>query len=266
MRRRLWLGGMLVGVAAAAALVSLLWTPWDVTLLDIAHRLAPPSWRHPLGTDRLGRDLLSMLMAGAAPSLGTALLAVAIGLGAGVPLGLLAAARPGLVDEGVARLADILFAFPALVLALLIVAVLGPGASRAALAIGLFAVPVFARVTRAAARTVWTRDFILAARLAGKGTARITIDHVLPNIAGALIAQGAVQLSLALLAEAGLAFLGLGAQPPQPSWGRMVADAQTLIGVAPRLALLPGLAIMLTVLGVTLLADALHDGLERDAA
>jgi peptide/nickel transport system permease protein len=259
------IGPAIVLLVAAMALLSLVWTPYDVGALDIAHRLAPASAVHPLGTDQYGRDLVAMLMAGARPSLGVALLAVAIGLGGGVPLGLVAAARPGWIDETVARAADILFAFPALVLALLIVAVAGPGAIHAAVAIGLFNIPVFTRLTRAAARSIWARDFILAARLAGKGAARISIEHILPNIAGPLLVQAAVQLSLGLIAEAGLSFLGLGAQPPYASWGRMLADGQTLIGVAPRLVLLPGLFILLTVLGINLTGDVLRArlGIER---
>ncbi len=248
-------------VVTGVALLSFVWTPYDIGALDIAHRLAGGSAAHPLGTDQYGRDLVAMLMAGARPSLGVALLAVAIGLGAGVPLGLFAAARPGWIDEAIARVADILFAFPALVLALLIVAVAGPGATHAAIAIGLFNIPVFTRLTRAAARSIWARDFILAARLAGKGAVRISVEHVLPNIAGPLLVQAAVQLSLGLIAEAGLSFLGLGAQPPGASWGRMLADGQTLIGIAPRLVLLPGLAILITVLGINLAGDALRDRL-----
>ena len=250
-----WFGIALLGAIAAIAVLSLLWTPWDVAAIDVAARLQPASFQHALGTDQLGRDLLSMLMAGARPSLGVAALALVIGVAGGVPLGLLAAARPGWIDEVVARVGDILFAFPALLLAILVIAVLGPGASHAALAIGLFNIPIFLRVTRAAARGIWTRDFILAARLAGKGAARISRDHILPNIAGPLITQAAIQLSLGVLAEAALSFLGLGTQPPAPSWGRMVADAQTLIGIAPRLVLLPGLAIAVTVLAINLAGD-----------
>lgn len=259
------IGLAIVAFVGVLALLSLVWTPYDIAALDIAHRLAPGSMAHPFGTDQLGRDLVSMLMAGARPSIGVALLAVAIGLGAGVPLGLVAAARPGWLDEAIVRASDILFAFPALVLALLIIAVAGPGAVNAGIAIGLFNVPVFARLTRAAARSIWARDFILAARLAGKGTARISIEHVLPNIAGPLLVQALVQLSLGLIAEAGLSFLGLGAQPPYPSWGRMLADGQTLIGMAPRLVILPGLAILVTVLGINLAGDGLRArlGIER---
>ena len=252
-------GPILLSLIVAAALLSIVWTPWNIAAIDVAGRLQPMSAAHWLGTDQLGRDLLSMLMAGARPSLGVAALALGIGLAGGVPLGLLAAARPGWIDELVARCTDTLFAFPAILLALLVIAVLGPGASHAALAIGLFNIPVFARVTRASSRGIWTRDFILAARLAGKGRLLISLEHVLPNISGPLITQASLQLSLGVLAEAGLSFLGLGAQPPAASWGRMVADAQTLIGVAPGLVLLPGLAIVVTVFAINLAGEALRD-------
>jgi peptide/nickel transport system permease protein len=244
---------------AAVALLAILWTPYDVAAIDVAARLQGGSWAHPLGTDQLGRDLLSMLMAGAGPSLGTAALAAAIGLIIGVPLGLLAAAGSEWVEELVARACDVLFAFPAIVLALLVIAVLGPGSVNAALAIGLFNVPVFARVTLAVARGLWPRDFVLSARLAGASRASISLRHILPNAASAIIVQGAVQVSLGLLAEAGLSYLGLGAQPPAASWGRMVADGQTLIGEAPRLVLLPGLAIVLTVLAINRAGEELRD-------
>jgi peptide/nickel transport system permease protein len=256
-----WLGFILLGVVVAAGLLSVVWTPADVRTIDVAHRLQPGSPSHLLGTDQLGRDLLSMLIAGAGPSLGVAVLALVIGLAGGVPLGLLAAAFPGWVDESVARGADIMFAFPALVLAMLVVAVLGPGASHAALAIGLFNIPVFVRVARASARAIWPRDFILAAQLAGKGRALISLEHILPNIAGPLIVQATLQLSLGVLAEAALSFIGLGVQPPAPSWGRMVADAQTLIAVAPRLVFLPGLAIAATVFAISLTGEALRERL-----
>lgn len=253
------IGPILLGLIVAMALLSLAWTPWDVTTIDVVHRLQSASAAHWLGTDQLGRDVLSMVMAGARPSLGVAALALVIGLTAGVQLGLLAASRPGWVDELVARGSDTLMSFPAILLALLVIAVLGPGAGHAALAIGLFNVPVFARVTRASARGIWTRDFILAARLAGKGRMLISLEHILPNIAGPLITQASLQLSLGVLAEAGLSFLGLGAQPPVASWGRMVADAQTLIGLAPRLVLFPGLAIVVTVIAINLTGEALRE-------
>jgi peptide/nickel transport system permease protein len=247
---KLAVGAITLGVIACVALLALVWTPHDVAAIDVAARLLPASRDHLLGTDQLGRDLLSMLMAGAGPSLGVALLATAIGIAGGVPLGLIAAARPGWLDEVIARAADILFAFPALVLAILIVAILGPGAIHAGIAIGLFNIPVFVRTTRAAARGVWTRDYVQAGRLAGGGWLYLSLRHIAPNIVAPLIVQAAVQLSLGLIAEAGLSFLGLGAQPPTASWGRMMADGQTLIAVAPRLVVLPGLSIMLTVLAI----------------
>jgi peptide/nickel transport system permease protein len=257
------IGALLTGLCVAAALVSLIWTPHPVEGVDIPARLQPPGGAFALGTDQFGRDILSMLMIGARTSLAVALIAVGIGMAAGVPLGLLAAARRGgLVDGLVMRLNDLVFAFPSLVIAILITAVLGPSATNAILAIGIFNIPVFARVTRGAALSLWTLDYIRAARLAGKGAARISVEHILPNIAPLLIVQGTIQFSLGILAEAGLSYVGLGAQPPVPSWGRMLADAQTLIALAPHVALMPGLAIVLTVLGLNLLGDGLRDRLD----
>ena len=257
------IGALLTALCVAAALVSLIWTPHPVEGVDIPARLQPPGGAFALGTDQFGRDILSMLMIGARTSLAVALIAVGIGMAAGVPLGLLAAARRGgLVDGLVMRLNDLVFAFPSLVIAILITAVLGPSATNAILAIGIFNIPVFARVTRGAALSLWTLDYIRAARLAGKGAARISAEHILPNIAPLLIVQGTIQFSLGILAEAGLSYVGLGAQPPVPSWGRMLADAQTLIALSPHVALMPGLAIVLTVLGLNLLGDGLRDRLD----
>ncbi|ARE38636.1 Peptide/opine/nickel uptake family ABC transporter, permease protein [Rhodovulum sp. P5] len=262
-RVQLIAGGALSAVFLMAALVSLVWVPHDVATLTIADRLQPPTGTHPLGTDQFGRDVLSMLMVGARTSIAVALVAVGIGIGIGVPLGLIAAAnRGGLLDELVMRANDLIFAFPALVIAILITAVLGPSAVNAILAIGIFNIPVFARVTRGGALSLWTLDYILAARVAGKGRARISMEHILPNIANLLIVQGTIQFSLGILAEAGLSYAGLGAQPPTPTWGRMLAEAQTMIYTAPRLAILPGLAIVLMVLGLNLMGDGLRDALD----
>lgn len=255
-------GGLLVGLAVSAALLSLVWTPYDVFAIDVAARLLPVSVAHPLGTDQLGRDMLSMIMAGAQVSLSVSLLAVAAAVIVGVPFGLLAAALGGWIDELVMRAGDVLFAFPALLLAILLAAVLGPGAFNAVLAIALFNVPVFARVARGGAIGLWRRDFIAAARLAGKGRLAISVEHILPNLFALIGVQATIQLSLALIAEAGLSYVGLGVQPPAPSWGRMLSDAQTLIGAAPRLAIVPGAAILLVVLGFTLLGDGLRDRLD----
>ena len=167
----------------------------------------------------------------------------------GVPLGLLAAARRGAVDELVMRGNDLIFAFPSLLLAILITAVFGPGAVNAIIAIGIFNIPVFARVTRGGALGLWTRDYTLAARVAGKGPMRISFEHILPNLLGLLVVQGTIQFSLGVIAEAGLSYVGLGAQPPTASWGRMLNDAQTLTALAPSLALYPGFAVLFFVLG-----------------
>jgi len=260
---QLWIGAALTAVFIVAALLSFAWTPHDVTALSIADRLKPASPAYPLGTDHFGRDMLSMLMVGARTSIAVALVAVGIGIGLGVPLGLLAAANRGsLIDEIVMRGNDLIFAFPSLVIAILITAVFGPSAVNAILAIGIFNIPVFARVTRGGALSLWTLDYILAARVAGKGRLRISLEHILPNITNLLIVQGTIQFSLGILAEAGLSYVGLGAQPPLPSWGRMLADAQTMIYTNPALAILPGLAIVAMVLGLNLMGDGLRDLLD----
>ncbi len=255
-------GAAITAVMVAVALLSLVWTPYRPTAMDFVHRLAPPSAVHPLGTDSFGRDVLSMIMAGAQSSLTVALIAVAVGAGLGIPLGALAAARAGLLDDLVMRGCDLAFAFPALLTAVMITALAGPGAGNAMLAIGIFNIPVFARVTRGAARGVWAREYVLAARAAGRGDAAISVVHVLPNIAAVLMVQATIQFALAIVADAGLSYVGLGVQPPQPSWGRMLNEAQTFIWRAPLLAIFPGLAIMLAVLGLNLLGDGLQDLLD----
>jgi peptide/nickel transport system permease protein len=254
---------LMVGVSVTAlfigiAILAVVWTPYDPNALSIVDKLQPPSARHWFGTDQLGRDVLSLIMAGAKNSVGVALLSVLIGSCIGVPIGLAAAARRGAIDETLMRGNDVVFAFPALLLAILITAVFGPGAINAIIAIGIFNIPVFARVTRGGALQVWTRDYTLAARVAGKGWLRISIEHVLPNLIGLLLIQAAIQFSLGVIAEAGLSYVGLGAQPPTPSWGRMLNEAQTLTALAPLLALFPGLAVLLFVLGLNQLAEGLR--------
>lgn len=264
MKTTIIIGTGLSLAALIAALLSLVWMPHDPTMQLISNRFQPPGTAgHLLGTDQFGRDMVSMLMAGARTSIAVALLAVGIGIGIGVPLGLIAAARHGgLVDEAIMRVSDLVFAFPALVIAIIITAVYGQSAVNAIIAIGIFNIPVFARVARGAALPIWTLDYIRAAEIAGKGAFRISLGHVLPNIANILIVQGTIQFSLGILAEAGLSYVGLGAPPPTPSWGRMLADAQTFIAMAPHVAVIPGLAILLTVLGLNLLGDGLRDALD----
>lgn len=263
MTRNLILGAGLSSLFVLAAAASFVWTPFDVGALNIPNRLQPPGGVHPLGTDHFGRDIFSMIMVGARTSIAVALVAVGIGMALGVPLGLTAAARKGgWLDEIIMRGNDLIFAFPSLVIAILITAVFGAGAINAIIAIGIFNIPVFARITRGAALSLWEREFILAARVAGKSSARISVEHILPNVTNLLIVQGTIQFSLGILAEAGLSYVGLGAQPPTPSWGRMLADAQTMVSFAPHLALVPGLAIILTVLGLNLMGDGLRDWLD----
>ncbi len=261
--RSLILGAALFALFLGLALVSFVWTPYGVEQLDIAAKLQKPGPEHWLGTDHFGRDIFSMIMVGARTSIAVAIVAVGIGMGLGVPLGLWAAARHGgWLDEIIMRGNDLVFAFPSLVIAILITAVFGPSAVNAIIAIGIFNIPVFARVARGGALTIWPREFILAARVSGKGAFRISVEHILPNILNLLIVQGTIQFSLGILAEAGLSYVGLGAQPPVPSWGRMLADSQTMIAFAPHLALFPGLAIVLTVLGLNLMGDGLRDLLD----
>ena len=245
------------------ATVSYFWQPFDVTELNISNRLKPMSLTHPLGTDHFGRDMLSMIMVGARTSIAVAFVAVGIGVLFGVPLGLFAATwRDSFIDDAVMRFNDLIFAFPSLVIAILITAIAGPSAFNAIIAIGVFNIPVFARVSRGAALSLWQREFILSARVAGKTGLRISIEHILPNLMHILIVQATIQFSLGILAEAGLSYVGLGAQPPTPSWGRMLADAQTMVSLTPRLAIVPGVAIIITVLGLNLLGDGLRDAFD----
>ena len=255
-------GSLITLVFVLMALVSFVWTPHDALVVDIANRLKPISASHWLGTDHYGHDLFSMIMLGARNSIAVALVAVGIGMGLGVPIGTWAAARGGWLDEALMRTGDFIFAFPAIISAIMITAIAGPGAINAIIAIGIFNIPVFARLSRGAALSLWEREFIYAARLSGKGAARITFEHILPNIANLLIVQGTIQFSLGILAEAGLSYVGLGTQPPMPSWGQMLSEAQTWMVMAPQLAIIPGLAIILTVLGLNLLGDGLRDMLD----
>jgi peptide/nickel transport system permease protein len=259
-------GGVLTLLLAAAALLSLVWTPYPYAEIDIPNKLRPPTAAHWLGTDSLGRDIVSQLLVGAQNSIVVGVIAVGIGLGVGVLLGCVAAARGGWLDELIMRASDFTFAFPALLTAIMLTAIYGPGLVMSIVAIGIFNVPVFARITRGSAQAVWAREFVLAARAAGKGPARITLDHVLPNIASLLTVQATISFATAILAEAALSYLGLGTQPPQPSWGRMLNEAQTQMFQAPLLALWPGLAIVFSVLGLNLLGDGLRDVLDPKLA
>jgi peptide/nickel transport system permease protein len=256
------LGLALCIVFIGTALLSLAWTPYAPNAIAIPQKLQAPNALHWLGTDQFGRDTLSRIMVGARTSVAVGVVAVVIGLVIGVPLGLWAAARRGWTDEILSRAVDLTFAFPAILSAILITALLGPGAVNAILAIGIFNIAVFARVARGAALVVYGRDFVRAAQSLGRSRLDIALRHVLPNMANALIVQATIQFAIAILAEAALGYLGLGTQPPQASWGKMLLDAQTLLAQAPMQAVFPGLAIAVAVLGLNLIGDGLRDLLD----
>ena len=255
-------GLVIVAGIVLVALVSLFWTPFDPLQADPENRLSGSTGQHPLGTDRYGRDVLSILMAGAQVTLMVGCVAVAIAALIGTPLGILAAMRRGWIEELIMRGADMMLAFPALLLAIMASAVMGASTLSAMVAIGLAAGPGFARVARAGTLQVMSSDFILAARGASQPEARIARRHVLPNIFDLVVIQASVTFALAILAEAALSFLGLGTPPPEPSWGRMLQGAQDYLAVAPHLTVWPGLAIALAVLGFNLLGDGLRDVLD----
>jgi len=256
------IGFVLSMVVIGMALTSLVWTPYEPNAMNSKARLTGPSMEHPLGTDQYGRDTLSRVMVGAVNSIIVGLVTVAMGLGVGVFLGLASAYYGRWVDESIMRFSDLLFGFPAVLSAILITSILGPSMINAMLAIGIFYIPIFARLTRAVSITIWEREFIAAARASGVSESAITWRHVLPNILSPLLIQGTIQFAVAILAEAGLSYLGLGTQPPHASWGRMLNEAQTYMSLAPWMAIFPGLAIAWAVLGINLLGDGLRDTLD----
>ena len=259
-------GFILTAVVVFAAALSLVWTPFDANKMNARERLQGPSWTHPLGTDQYGRDTMSRVMTGAINSIIVGLVTVAIGLSVGVLLGLAAARFGKFADEAIMRLSDLLFGFPAVLTAILITSILGPSMINAMLAIGIFYIPVFARLTRGVAMAIWEREFILAARASGVSEWAISWRHVLPNILSPLLIQGTIQFAVAILAEAGLSYLGLGTQPPTASWGRMLNEAQTFMSLSPWMAIFPGVAIGWAVLGFNLLGDGLRDALDPKTA
>lgn len=262
-RVNLAVGAAIVLVVVITALVSYVWTPFDPERISSTERLLGVGENgHVLGTDQFGRDVLSQIMVGSQTALFVGILAVGIAVAVGIPIGGIAAARRGWSEDVVMRMSDVIYAFPPVLLAILLVAAVSPGIGPAMVAIGIAYVPIVARVTRGAALSVFERDFVSAARTYGRAKPYIFIRHVLPNIASVLIVQITVLFALAILAEAALSFLGIGAQPPRPSWGRSLRDAQTFIQLSPRLAVWPGLAIAFTVLGFNLLGDGLRDALD----
>jgi peptide/nickel transport system permease protein len=236
--------------------------PDDPNAIDMANRFASPSLEHPFGTDDFGRDILSRVMVGARISLMVGIIAISISATVGSFLGILAGYTGRMVDEVIMRAMDILFAFPAILLAIAIMAALGRGIGNAMIAIGIVYIPIFARIARGSVLSVREEEFIEAARATGSTDGRIMYRHIFPNILSPLIVEVTLSLSFAILAEAALSFFGLGTQPPDPSWGRMLSEGRAYFQQSAWLAIFPGLAIMLTVLGFNLLGDGLRDALD----
>jgi peptide/nickel transport system permease protein len=248
----------LVLIAVAAPLLA----PYDPTEISPFNTLQEPSAAHPLGTDENGRDVLSRLIYGARVSLVVGVISVGFALMIGVPLGLVAGFFGGTTDGVVMRLMDGILAFPALILALAIVAVLGTGVVQLMVAIGITSIPVYARLVRAQVLSLKTQDFALAARALGAPSQRILRRHILPNTMAPIIVQGSLGMAFAILSEAGLSFLGLGIKPPTPSWGGMLQTAVRYIYRVPMLSIAPGVAIFITVLALNIVGDALRDTLD----
>ncbi|EME59890.1 ABC transporter permease [Amycolatopsis decaplanina] len=260
--RGLLIGGVLVALIVFAALLSFVWTPFDPAKVDAANRLHDFSGSNLFGTDSFGRDVLSQLMVGARTTLYVGVVAVGIAALIGTPLGILAGMSSRWLGEFVMRVNDLVLAFPALLLAIMFGAVFGADTLTAMVAIGIATIPSFARIARSGTLQVMSSEFVLAARSAGRSRLNIAARHVLPNISGLLIVQASVSFAIAVLAEAALSFLGFGTRPPTPSWGRMLQESQVFLTLHPRLALVPGVAIAIAVLGFNLLGDGLRDRLD----
>ncbi|WP_340107328.1 ABC transporter permease [Pikeienuella sp. HZG-20] len=259
-------GGLLVvAILAVALLAPLFVSPEMATQMNMRARLSPPTWAYPLGTDQLGRDLLWRVLLGTKTSILIAVSAVLMSIVVGLPLGLISGYVGGRTDNILMRLVDTLLAFPALLLALTISAVLGPSLPNTIIAIGVAFTPYLARIVRGEALRVAQMPFVEGARAAGATHRRIVILHVLPNIMPPVIVQATISLAFAILAEAGLSFLGLGTQPPNASWGLMIQTSRDFLDVAPWTALAPGAAVALSVLGLNMFGDVLRDALDPRA-
>lgn len=255
-------GLVVLGVLVLAALFGPLLAPYGMNQQNIPNRFASPSWSHWFGTDELGRDVFSRVLIAARGSLQVGAIAVGIALGLGVPIGLVAGYYGGAADAVLMRLMDIVFSFPAILLAIAVVAVRGPGLTNAMIAIGIVYMPIFARITRGSVITVRAEVYVRAARSLGARDGRILRKHVLPNIVAPLIVQTSLSLAFAILSEAALSYLGLGVQPPQPSWGRMLSEGRSFFKQAPWMGIFPGLAILFTVMAFNMVGDGLRDALD----
>jgi peptide/nickel transport system permease protein len=256
------MGLSVLAILTLAAIVGPLVIPFDPVRQDLERILLPPTAGHPLGTDNYGRDELLVLVYGARFTLGLGVLAVMVGVAVGAPLGAVSGYFGGWIDMLVQRLAEILLAFPSIVLALALVAGLGPGLRNVVIAVGVSSVPGFIRVVRASALQLRGLVFVEAARALGVPSWRILLRHVLPNAAAPLIVQASIQMGVAILVAAGLGFFGLGVQPPTPEWGELLGEAHTYIFSDANLATFPGVCILLTVLAFNLTGDGLRDALD----
>ena len=260
-RATLYLGLSLIGLVVLLAVVGIFWTPYSPTAM-VGPRLARPGWPHLLGTDGFGADIFSRIINGAKIVLLVGIVSVSGAALVGVPTGIFAGMKRGWVGEIPARLADILYGFPALLLAILFAAALGGSTWTAMLAISISTVPAFVRIARAATLQVMSQGYVEAARLSGTPSPSVAVRHVLPNIAPVLGVQASVSFGIAILAEAGLSYLGLGSRASEPTWGRMLREAQDYIFSEPIQALWPGLAIAVATMGFNLLGDGLRDLLD----
>ncbi|HZR86643.1 MAG TPA: ABC transporter permease [Bradyrhizobium sp.] len=267
LRRLIKRKGAVIGLAVLSLFIALavfapLISPYDAIATSWSLVRKPPSALHWFGTDELGRDVLARVIYGARASLLAGLISVTLAMSIGVPLGLLAGYRGGLVDALISRMTDAMLACPFLILAIALAAFLGPSLGNAMIAIGVSATPVFIRLTRAQVMGVKVEDYVEAARSIGNPPWRIALVHILPNILPALLVQATLSIAAAIIAEAALSFLGLGQQPPAPSWGSMLNAAQRFLTNAPWMAIWPGLAIFLVVLSLNLVGDGLRDALD----
>jgi len=258
-RLNLVLGSILIGSVVAAAFLSFVWLPYDPNAMDFAAQLTGPSAQHWLGADQFGRDLFSRVLVGARGTLYVGVIAVGLALTIGGLTGAVAGYAGSVVDEVLMRLVDVLYAFPAILMALLLAAVYQPGTLTAMSAIGLATVPIFARLTRSSVLSLKHRDFVEAGRALGAGHTRLLGRYILPGALGPIVVQASLSMAVAVLAEAALSFLGLGTPPDVPSWGNMLREAQGFLALNPYPALVPGFAIVWTVLGWSLLGDGLRD-------
>ncbi|CAN5268002.1 ABC transporter permease [soil metagenome] len=260
---RLALAGVVVlGALVLLALFAPLIAPFGINEIAIDRRLEAPSAARPFGTDQLGRDIFSRVLIGTRISLQVGFVAVSIALVFGVILGLVAGYYGGKTDDALMRLMDVFFAFPAILLAIAVLAILGPGITNAMIAIGIVYMPIFARITRASVLSVREEVYVRAARSIGAGDLRILRLHVLPNVAAPIIVQTSISLAFAILSEAALSFIGLGAQRPDPAWGLMLAEGRGFIQQAWWMAFFPGAAIFFTVLALNVVGDGLRDALD----